>query len=423
MIYENILKAIGNKPLVRILLNLKIFLLIFLFLQFLFTNSNSQQVQINSDTLTLTERGRKIENSISLFISRSDYKAIKATTGGKITVKPLSLIINGDSVNANKINTRGQTTLLYRRKSFNFDLKSKALFRHGEKAESFKRFFALSLSMDRNYCNNRLAFEMMETLGLFSLFYSYCELRINGQSEGIYMIVERPEDWALKKKDSPLLIRRGYEHNMDKIATGKVIERDETKKYCNYYIQIYRCLDKYNGEVLYKNLSAWLDLDFYMKWLAFNYLVRNGDYTDEVYFYFNPSINKYSIIPWDYDDLFLSAPHEGNIENKSLLGDKLIFSGEDLLDARIASDLYLHHIYLNEFSKMLNQLSPDVLIRVFENTYAELYPYYSTNEIINMSEYDAYKNANFERLGNDLVTLYNQLRFSRDVFLENLRKK
>lgn len=72
---------------------------------------------------------------------------------------------------------------------------------------------------------------------------------------------------------------------------------------------------------------------------------------------------------------------------------------------------------------MLNQLSPDVMIRVFENTYAELYPYYSTNEIINMSEYDAYKNANFERLGNDMVTLYNQLRFSRDVFLENLRKK
>jgi spore coat protein H len=423
MIYEKILQTIGNTPLVRINLNLKKFLLIFLFLQFLYTNANSQPVQTNSDTLNLTDRGRKIENSISLFISRTDYQAIKATTGRKVTAKPLSLIINGDSVNANTVNTRGQTTLLYRRKSFSFDLKSKAQFRHGEKAESFKRFFILSLSMDRNYCNNRLAFEMMETLGLFSLFYSYCELRINGRSEGIYLVVERPEDWAVKKKNSPLLIRRGYDHNIDKIVMDKKIEKSEVKKYCYYYNQIYRCLDKYKGEALYKSLSAWLDLDFYMKWLAFNYLVRNGDYTDEVYFYYDPGINKFSIIPWDYDDLFLSAPHEGNIENKKLLGDKFIFSAEDLLDAKIASDTYLHSVYIIQFSEVLNQLSTGVLKRVFESTCAELYPYYSTNEIISMSEYDAYKYANIERLQNDMFALYNQLRFSRDFFMENLRKK
>lgn len=260
MIYGNILQAIGNAPLVRLNLNLKIFLSIFLFPQFFYTNANSQPVQTNSDTLNLTDRGRKIEKS-------------------------------------------------------------------------------------------------------------------------------------------------------------------EVKKYCYYYNQIYRCLDKYKGEALYKSLSAWLDLGFYMKWLAFNYLVRNGDYTDEAYFYYDPGINKFSIIPWDYDDLFLSAPHEGNIENKKLLGDKFIFSAEDLLDAKIASDTYLHSVYIIQFSEVLNQLSTGVLKKVFESTYAELYPYYSTNEIISMSEYDAYKYANFERLQNDMFALYNQLRFSRDFFMENLRKK
>jgi spore coat protein H len=263
---------------------------------------------------------------------------------------------------------------------------------------------------------------MMETSGLFSLFYSFSELRINGKNEGIYMIVERPEDWALKKKNSPLLIRRGYEHKMDKIATDKVINKKETKKYCSDFRQIYKCLDKYNGEVLYNNLYDLLDLDLYMKWLAFNYLVRNGDYTDEVYFYFDPGINKFSIIPWDYDDLFLSAPHEGNIYRKRF-EDKLIFSSEDMLDAKIASDDYLHNIYLVQFNEVMNELSPDVLKRVFENTYAELYPYYSTNEIIKMSEYDAYKNVNFKRLQNDMFALYNQLRFSRSIYLENLNKK
>jgi spore coat protein H len=375
----------------------------------------------NDYELNLTDSGRKIENSISLFTYETNYEAIKSTTGEKVNVKAIALIINEDSIDAEKINTRGQTTLYYRRKSFSFDLKSKAVFLHGERTESLKKFFALSLSMDRNYSNNRVAFEMMQISKLFSLFYSFCELRINGQSEGIYLVVERPEDWAMKKKDSPLLIRRGYNHNIDKIVTDKIIEKYKIKEYCNNYKLIYRDLNKYEGEVLYKNLSNWFDIDLYMKWLAFNFFVRNGDYTDEVYFYFDPGINKFSIIPWDYDDLFSLTPHEGNIEIRKSPGDKLIFSVEDLLDKKIASDPYLYQIYLIQLREVLDQLSPVVLKRVIENTYAELCPFYSDNEIISMSEYDAYKNVNFERLKNDMFSMFSQLIISRDTYLNNLR--
>ena len=61
-------------------------------------------------------------------------------------------------------------------------------------------------------------------------------------------------------------------------------------------------------------MSQWIDLDIYMKWLAFNFFIRNGDYTDEVYFYMDPATGKYRIIPWDYDDIFASGPHEGSEE-------------------------------------------------------------------------------------------------------------
>jgi spore coat protein H len=371
--------------------------------------------------LNLTDSGRKIENSISLFTYESNYEAIKATSGEKVNVKAKALIINEDSIDAEKISTRGQSTLYYRRKSFSFDLKSKAVFRHGERTESLKKFFALSLSMDRNYSNNRIAFEMMEISKLFSLFYSFCELRINDQSEGIYLVVERPEDWAMKKKDSPLLIRRGYNHNIDKIVTDKIIEKDKIKEYCGNYKQIYRDLNKYEGELLYKNLSNCFDIDLYMRWLAFNFFVRNGDYTDEVYFYFDPGIKKFSLIPWDYDDLFSLTPHEGNFEISKIPGDRLIFSAEDLLDKKIASDPYLYQIYLIQLRELLDHLSPAVLKRIIENTYSELCPFYSNNEIINMSGCDAYKNASFERLKNDMFSIFSQLIISRDTYLNNLR--
>jgi len=67
-------------------------------------------------------------------------------------------------------------------------------------------------------------------------------------------------------------------------------------------------------------------------------------------------------------------------------------------------------------------LSPDVIKRIFENTYAELYPYYSNNEIISNSQYDLYKDASLIKLKNDLSTLYEKLLIYRDVYLKDIAK-
>ena len=55
-----------------------------------------------------------------------------------------------------------------------------------------------------------------------------------------------------------------------------------------------------------------------MRWLAFNFLVRDGDYTDEVYLYIDPELKKFKLIPWDYSNLFLTAPHEGTAERRKV---------------------------------------------------------------------------------------------------------
>ena len=99
------------------------------------------------------------------------------------------------------------------------------------------------------------------------------------------------------------------------------------------------------------------------------------------------------------------------------------FSTEDLLDKKIVTDQYLYKIYLIQFEELMNQLSTDVLKRVFENTYAELYPYYSNNEIISKSGYDLYKDANLINLKSYMLSIYNQLIIYRDIFLEYLESK
>ncbi len=382
--------------------------------------SNCQVPQNEYEKLDLADQGFKIENSLSLNISSSDYEGIKAVTGTKTVVKARLLLINGDTLVPEEIITRGQTTLYYRRKSYSFDLQSGATFHHGEKTRTFRKFYILSLSMDRNYANNRLAFEMMETAGIFHLFYTFGELRINGQSEGICMIVERPEDWAMKKKNSPVLIRRGYENTIDKLKSDKQADKVTIRTYRGNFGRIYQSLNRYKGEELYNAISTWLETDKYMKWLAFNYFLRNGDYTDEVNFFVDPDTTKFGIIPWDYDDIFSVGPHEGYAETRRITGDKLFFSTEDELDKKIVTDPYLYKKYLVQFGELMNELTPEVLKKVFERTFAELYPYYEDENIINLSRYDRFKDLTLSGLKRDMLILYDQLVISRKFFLESI---
>lgn len=214
--------------------------LVFFLLSLIQANSYSQVIQEDLIFQDPGTSGMRIENTIRLNISETEYENLRSTSGEKVDIATESIIINGDTLYPKEISTRGKSTLMFKRKSLNFKLESKAPFRHGDRIEFLNFFSLLSLSMDKYYCRNRLAFEMMDTLGIFDLFYSFCELRINGNSEGVFMIVERPEDWAFKKKGSPLILRRGYEHKIDEFKADNPSDRVTTKEYLDNYRQIYK---------------------------------------------------------------------------------------------------------------------------------------------------------------------------------------
>lgn len=139
--------------------------------------------------------------------------------------------------------------------------------------------------------------------------------------------------------------------------------------------------------------------------------------------YIDPVTARFNTIPWDYDDTFSAALHEGYSESRKLQGDKLIFSAEDILDQKIAADQYLYSIYLNRFRELHEKLSPKVLKSVFEHTYSEIFPYYSDNEIIGMSKYDRYPGAEIGKLRDNLTIMYNQLVLSRNLYMNLIEER
>ncbi len=343
------------------------------------------------DSLKLNA-GTKPHLVIELEMSSKLYEKLTAARGQELDLENTTMKFNGDTVSINDAHLHGQTTLYYERKSFSIDAKKKIKLCKG--CEGLGAFYLVSLSMDRNYYHNRFSFDLLNILGLFNLQYAYSEVKINGKSQGIYLILERPQDWALKDQKSPYIVRRGGEHLVDRERFQKDLDKTSKKKYHDQFMSIYKMINQYSGEELYTKLNEVMHLEDYMRWLAFNYIIKCGDYSDELYFYVDAQSKKLKIIPWDYDDIFMIHPHEGIKErNLKLDPSSLIFSSEDKLDVKIATDSYLYDQYLKHFSAVVEELSMDRIEKVLTNIYSDLSPMYISKPILEAASKDGYQTS------------------------------
>ncbi|WP_026952637.1 CotH kinase family protein [Algoriphagus mannitolivorans] len=380
-------------------------LALFLILVFglsIFETLGQESSSIDSQ-LSFSDQSQKIENLIQLDLAPRDFIRLRQVTGKKEGFNAKSLKINGQEVVPTDVHSRGQTTLSFPRKSLSIDLEKPIHFSRNERETKLKHLILLSLAMDKYYIRNRLAFGMMQEIGLMNYFFSYSNLEVNGTSQGIYLLVERPQDWAIHKAKSPIVIRRGYGHSIEKAKTSKTLSKSEAKELENSFKSIYQLLKNESGSNLYESLGQKLDLENYMSWMAFNFLVRNGDYADEVFFYIDPESGLFKIIPWDYDDIFSAFPHEGKAAQRSN-PTAYIFSKEDELDKKIAEDEFLYSKYLEVVKDIGSKLSVAKLKAIFEETYAELYPYYTRTEVLQNAKDDLYPDAYLEKLQQELAS-------------------
>jgi spore coat protein H len=273
------------------------------------------------------------------------------------------------------------------------------------------------MSMDRNYVRNKIAFEVLKQINIHSPSNAYSELRINNESEGLYLVFYPPDDYAIKILNSPFVIRRGYGETIDKVYTEENMNRETLKDLKRKYMSLYSAatLNK-NGQELYNDISAVLDVDSYFGWLAFNHLFQNGDYADEVYLMWHSDKSKFEVVPWDFDDILKEQPHEGIAERQKMLVDKLVFSLEDKLDKKIAGDSFVYSKYLERYALLLQTLTPEKLEDILVNVYDEVYPYFLHPDIVAQSKYDQYGATDMDKLQGDLNSIYQYISLrSRDV--------
>ncbi|MFA9392622.1 MAG: CotH kinase family protein [Prolixibacteraceae bacterium] len=373
--------------------------LIFVFLVFLLLLQGCYKEEVIYSPEELGIYDFKMEDS--LFIKVLESRKIR------YDIVPVpKMEFEGIEYKLDKMHVRGQTATNYQRKSFSVNLDKTMAFSDNP-AIGYEKFKLISLVADYTYIENRLAHLLLNEFGLWPLKTFYTQVRINKQHQGLYLFIEDPEEYLFNNRNAEIVIRRYYRNGVSDFELNTNITNLSSDYYIDLYRQIYSLLKDYSGEELYNELSKRLNLTNYMRKIIIDFLLKNGDYTDEISLYASDKdgMKYFDILPWDYDDIFAEQPHEvgrdwsvgmvygtRNYETYDdvlkEIGNKLIFSIEDDIDYTIAMDDFLYQKYLEELQFVCATLSNDRIGQIFEELRTEVEPFYEIPEVISQSKFD-----------------------------------
>jgi hypothetical protein len=353
-----------------------------------------------------------------------------------------SLTFAGESYAIDKFEIRGETTLNFFRKGFGVNMKDKlSLLNSDDQSDrKYEEYKLLAMVFDYTYIENCVAVSLFKEVNLWPVNSFFTEVRLNNNTQGLYHFVEDPVEYFIEQKDASIVIRRGYDHVVKSYSANRASVEDPQKN-IERFKKIYSLIAVYSGQQLFDSLSAYMDLKQYFTKLSIDMLVKNGDYTDEVFFYTKTVNGKeiFGVFPWDYDDIFSDEPHEigrpwgtgtvfGHREYSGMndiiadVGIKLMFSIEDDLDYTIARDKTLYTQYLKTLREVIIKIDLARLDKIFDYTFDHISPFYSEDEIIAQSKYDE-KETNYDLFINNLSEKRQMLKDRRDWILQELDKQ
>lgn len=244
---------------------------------------------------------------------------------------------------------------------------------------------------------NMLVYRLYKAFDIPTMETEYAELVINDESQGLYMVSKSPAEHLLDQ-DADIVYRRRYNDFMELKKADKKLSETQVEEYKNHIDGIYKDLKKLKGQALVDSLSAKMNLDGYLKWLALNYIVRNGDFLDEVFFFGKKNADGkiyYDIFPWDLDDTFAEKMHMQGIPLTLNNGAKkrsqrqMLFGFESRLDQAVSEDPVLLNKYFQTLDQVTAQLDDAKLDQIFNKVAKKLSPYLLDEDILKNGAFDA----------------------------------
>ena len=254
---------------------------------------------------------------------------------------------------------RGQSSIDCQRKSLSVNLSGPEARRLGP-GSADDELLLLSLCLDVGYFNQVLADRLLEPRGLFPLRSRFVEVRRNGASLGVYLLLEKPTE-ALRRDQLALaaVLRRRFDPEDKPEDVKWPPDPAGQAAALAAYDDLVGLVDAAPPGDLREALAARMDLDGYLTWLAFQTYFGNGDYVDELYLYASAEADGWywRALGWDPDDLISACHHggqhafddphgilycaEGDLERALLVSDEVYAGFVDALERLLVDELPL----------------------------------------------------------------------------------
>ena len=213
-----------------------------------------------------------------------------------------------------ELRLRGQTSIECDRKSYAVNLDSGHRRTLTDEVAA-DEFFLLSLCLDAGYVRTATMLDLLERMGLFPAGSRLVTLDLDGESAGVYLLTEPPDE-ALRDSEPALdgVVRRALDTSFQtSTATWSSTDRDDAV--LGPYERTIELAEAAGADLLAR-LDEVLDVDSYLTWLAAMSATGNGDYVDEVFFAGVGTLRDGEVAPywypiaWDPDDLFTPCHFE-----------------------------------------------------------------------------------------------------------------
>jgi hypothetical protein len=276
------------------------------------------------------------------------------------------------------IRIRGAGTLLCDRKNFGVRLTSGAAAKLFDD-KFLQSFILLSLCHDANLLKTHLGASLYRHFGLFPFRFGFVELSLNGHSNGVYLLLDDPVAASVEDHAGvAALIRRSYDWEAEAFRVNFDVALEQYKRVLE---SIAEAGESNSPEAL----SDRVDLDQYLRWLALNSALQNGDYVDEAWILATQNLDKsngttlfFSMFAWDFDSIFTECHQGGNPFHDS---HALLYCAESRLDGLILDTPDLYARYVDELESVLLELTEREFARFAAATYQSVRPYLEVPDI------------------------------------------
>lgn len=277
----------------------------------------------------------------------------------------------------------GQSSLRCVRHSYTIELDGPARYLLPDSASD--EYILISMCDDPAYVYAPSVFGLLDD-DLFFLKRRFVEVVIDGRTQGIYILMEKPQD-ELRRDTArtTAVMRRQYPAGSNDVFEVTYSSTDLAAPASRYQAFFTR-ITPLSGAELISELRNQLDLDQYLRYLANQSIFRSGDYIDEAFFFASEQANglgavgeTYRVMTWDPEG-YTTCHGGGALAYPD--ANNLAYCAEGRLDHKLLSDPQVYALFVDKLERGLSgRLSRERMAAMLEQNRLQLQSLLSTPAI------------------------------------------